>query len=206
MEMVGGLNDQQQSYVGKIIIGVENMSRLVNDLLDLGRIELGVDLQVEPVSVLDVLEKVTGTLRMQANQKDIDLSLELPKDLPHQIDADPALFHQAIYNLVENAVKYTSEGGQVFVRVRTFANDLVFEIQDTGIGIVAEDMPRLFEKFYRGKARAARARAGTGLGLAIVRSIAEKHGGRVWVESKEGEGSTFYLRIPTQRPKESGTA
>ena len=204
--MVGELNEQQQSYVSKIITGVESMARLVNDLLDLGRIDLGVDLQVEPVSVLDVLEKVTSTLQMQANQKDVELSLELPKDLPDQIDADPALFHQAIYNLVENAVKYTSEGGQVFVRVLTSANNLVFEIQDTGIGIAPDDMARLFEKFYRGKAREARARAGTGLGLAIVRSIAEKHGGRVWVESKEGKGSTFYLQIPIKRHKESKAA
>ena len=206
MDMVGDLNEQQQSYVSKIITGVENMARLVNDLLDLGRIELGVDLQVEPVSVLDVLEKVTGTLQMQANQKDVDLSLEIPKDLPDQIDADPALFHQAVYNLVENAVKYTSEGGQVFVRVRTSEKDLVFEIQDTGIGIAAEDMARLFEKFYRGKAREARTRVGTGLGLAIVRSIAERHGGRVWVESEEGKGSTFYLQIPIRRQKESKAA
>ena len=206
LDMVGNLNEQQVSYVSKIITGVENMARLVNDLLDLGRIELGVDLQVEPVSVLDVLEKVTGTLQMQASQKEIDLSLELPKDLPDQIDADPALFHQAIYNLVENAVKYTSEGGRVSVRVRTSENDLVFEIQDTGIGIAAEDMARLFEKFYRGKAREARTRVGTGLGLAIVRSIAERHGGRVWVESEEGKGSTFYLQIPIKRPKESKAA
>ena len=206
LDMVGNLNEQQESYVGKIISGVENMAHLVNDLLDLGRIELGVDLQVEDVSVLDVLEKVTNTLQMQANQKDIDLSLELPKDLPDQIEADPALFHQAIYNLVENAVKYTSEGGQVSVRVRTSPDDLVFEIQDTGIGIATEDMARLFEKFYRGKAREARTRAGTGLGLAIVRSIAERHGGRVWVESEEGKGSTFYLLIPVKQQKESQAA
>lgn len=206
MDMVGDLNEQQESYVSKIISGVESMARLVSDLLDLGRIEMGVDLQVEKISVLDVLEKVTSTLQMQANQKDIELSLELPKDLPDQIDADPALFHQAIYNLVENAIKYTSEGGQVFVRVRTSVKDLVFEIQDTGIGISPEDMARLFEKFYRGKARAARVRAGTGLGLAIVRSIAERHGGRVWVESEEGKGSTFYLQIPTKRQQESQAA
>jgi len=203
MDMVGDLNEQQQSYVGKIITGVENMARLVNDLLDLGRIELGVDLQVEPISVLDVLEKVTSTLQVQANQKEIDLSLEISQDLPDLIDADPALFHQAVYNLVENAIKYTSEGGHVSVRVRTSPQDLVFEIQDTGIGIAPEDMTRLFEKFYRGKAREARTRAGTGLGLAIVRSIAERHGGRVWVESEEGKGSTFYLLIPIKQPKES---
>lgn len=206
MDMVGDLNEQQQSYVGKIITGVENMARLVNDLLDLGRIELGVDLQVEPVSVLDILDKVIGTLQIQASQKEIDLNLELPEDLPDHIDADPALFHQAIYNLVENAIKYTSEGGQVIVRVRTLENILVFEIQDTGIGIAPEDMARLFEKFYRGKAREARSRAGTGLGLAIVRSIAERHGGRVWVESQEGKGSTFYLQVPIERPKESRAA
>jgi signal transduction histidine kinase len=203
LDMVGELNEQQQSYVSKIITGVENMARLVNDLLDLGRIDMGVDLQVEPVLVLNVLEKVTSTLRTQATQKDIELSLELPKDLPHHIDADPALFHQAVYNLVENAIKYTPEGGQVFVRVHLSAEDLVFEIQDTGIGISPEDMPRLFEKFYRGKAREARARVGTGLGLAIVRSIAERHGGRVWVESEEGKGSTFYLQIPIKQPIES---
>jgi len=202
LDMVGDLNEQQQGYVSKIITGVENMSRLVNDLLDLGRIELGIDLQVESVSVLNVLEKVTGTLQTQASQKNIDLSLELPKDLPHQIDADPALFQQAVYNLVENAIKYTSENGQVFVRVRTLENDLVFEIQDNGIGIAPEDMARLFEKFYRGKAREARTRVGTGLGLAIVRSIAERHSGRVWVESEEGKGSTFYLQIPIKQSKE----
>jgi len=191
LDMVGELNEQQRGYVSKIITGVENMARLITDLLDLGRIELGVDLQVEPVSVLDVLEKVTSTLRMQASQKEIELSLELPKDLPHHIDADPALFHQVLYNLVENAIKYTPEKGQVFVRVRTFEEELVFEIQDTGIGISPEDMPRLFEKFYRGKAREAR------------RSIAERHGGRVWVESEEGKGSTFYLQIPIKQSLES---
>jgi two-component system phosphate regulon sensor histidine kinase PhoR len=203
LDMVGELNEQQQSYVSKIIAGVENMAHLINDLLDLGRIELGVDLEIESVSVLDVLEKVTSTLQMQAGQKEIDLNLELSKGLPDHIDADPALFHQAVYNLVENAIKYTPDGGQVFVRVHTSGEDLVFEIQDTGIGISPEDMPRLFEKFYRGKAREARARVGTGLGLAIVRSIAERHGGRVWVESVEGKGSTFYLQIPIQHPIES---
>jgi len=199
LDMVGKLNEQQQSYVSKNIVGVENMTRLVNDLLDLGRIELGVGLQIEPVVVLDVLEKVTGTLQTSADQKDIDLNLELSKDLPHQIEADPALFHQAVYNLVENAIKYTSKNEQVIVRVSTLKNDLLFEIKDTGIGISAEDMARLFEKFYRGKAREARTRVGTGLGLAIVRSIAERHGGRVWVESEEGKGSSFFLQIPIKQ-------
>ena len=100
----------------------------------------------------------------------------------------------------------TSEGGRVNVRVRTLPSSLVFEIQDSGIGIATEDMARLFEKFYRGKAREARSRVGTGLGLAIVRSIAERHGGRVWVESEEGKGSTFYLQIPIKQTQESRAA
>jgi len=204
LDMVGELNEQQQSYVHKIISGVENMARLVNNLLDLGRIELGVDLQVEPVLVLDVLERIINALQPQATQKEIELSLELPKDLPPHIQADPALFHQAVYNLVENAIKYTPQGGQVTLRVRATRTDLLIEVQDTGIGISAEDMTRLFERFYRGKSRAARAQHGTGLGLAIVRSIAERHGGRVWADSIEGKGSTFHLQVPLQaKPTET---
>ncbi|MFZ5818488.1 MAG: ATP-binding protein [Chloroflexota bacterium] len=206
LDMVGPLNDQQQGYVRKIIMGVENMARLVNNLLDLGRIELGVDLQVEPVLVLDVLERVVGTLQTQASQKEVGLSLELPKDLPPHIEADPALFHQAIYNLVENAIKYTPQGGQVFLRVGAASTDLLIEVQDTGIGISADDMTRLFERFYRGKSRAARAQHGTGLGLAIVRSIAERHGGRVWADSVEGKGSTFHLQVPLRQPRQGETS
>ncbi|MFZ5908665.1 MAG: ATP-binding protein [Chloroflexota bacterium] len=206
LDMVGPLNDQQQNYVRKIITGVENMGRLVNNLLDLGRIELGVDLQVEPVLVLDVLERVVGTLQIQASQKEIDLSLELPKDLPPHIEADPALFQQAVYNLVENAIKYTPQNGRVSLRVLITPTDLIIVVQDTGIGISADDMTRLFERFYRGKSRAARAQHGTGLGLAIVRSIAERHGGRVWADSVEGKGSTFHLQVPLKQSRQGETA
>jgi signal transduction histidine kinase/HAMP domain-containing protein len=205
LEMVGELNEQQQNYVKKIVTGVENMSRLVNTLLDLGRIELGVGLQVENVSVLDILERVTSALQLQAGQKNIVFNLEIPKDMPHAVEADQALLHQAVYNLVENAIKYTPEKGSVTVRTRTEKDNLIFEIQDTGIGIEADDMPRLFEKFYRGKQREARSQHGSGLGLAIVRSIAESHGGRVWVESQPGKGSTFYLLIPLTQPKDLRT-
>ncbi|HEX2697133.1 MAG TPA: ATP-binding protein, partial [Anaerolineales bacterium] len=200
LEMVGELNPQQQTYVRKIVAGVENMSRLVNTLLDLGRIEIGVGLQVENVSVLDILERVTSALQLQAGEKHIGLSLELPKDMPSTIEADGALLHQAIYNLVENAIKYTPENGHVSLRTRTEKNDIHFEIEDTGIGIEADDLPRLFEKFYRGKQREARAQHGSGLGLAIVQSIAQSHGGRVWVESTVVKGSMFHLVIPMRQP------
>jgi PAS domain S-box-containing protein len=201
LDMVGDLNEQQQGYVKKIISGVENMARLVNNLLDLGRIEVGVGLMVDSVPVLDILERVTGPLQHQAAGKNITLTVELPRDMPHAVQADGALLHQAVYNLVENAIKYTPDGGQVTVSAHSTADQLCFEISDSGIGIMEEDMPRLFEKFYRGSQREARAQHGTGLGLAIVRSIAERHGGKVWVESKAGKGSKFLLQIPLTQPK-----
>jgi signal transduction histidine kinase len=156
---------------------------------------------VDSVPVLDILERVTGPLQHQAAGKNITLTVELPRDMPHAVQADGALLHQAVYNLVENAIKYTPDGGQVTVSAHSTADQLCFEISDSGIGIMEEDMPRLFEKFYRGSQREARAQHGTGLGLAIVRSIAERHGGKVWVESKAGKGSKFLLQIPLTQPK-----
>ncbi|MBL8050740.1 MAG: GAF domain-containing protein, partial [Anaerolineales bacterium] len=202
LDSAGELNEQQHGYVKKIITGVENMSRLVNNLLDLGRIEIGVGLQVENVTVLDVIERVTSALHLQALQKNISLQLELSKDMPNAIEADQALLHQAVYNLVENGIKYTPEHGSVIIRTISEPNALVFAVQDSGIGIPADDLPRLFEKFYRGKQREARSQPGSGLGLAIVHSIAESHRGKVWVESEVGKGSTFYLQIPLVQPKE----
>ena len=133
---------------------------------------------------------------MQAKQKQISLGVEIPKDLPHAIEADAALLQQALYNLVENALKYTPQGGEVMIQLQTAASALTFAVQDSGIGILENDLPRLFEKFYRGTNREALAQRGTGLGLAIVKSIAERHGGSVWAESELGKGSTFYLQIP----------
>ena len=201
LEMVGQINEQQQGYVRKIISGVENMSRLVNNLLDLGRIEIGVGLQVENVSVRDIVERVAGALQLQAAQKNITLSAEPASNLPAAIEADQALLHQGVYNLVENAIKYTPAGGRVTLSVRATSVHMLFEIRDNGIGIAPADMPRLFEKFYRGNQREARAQHGSGLGLAIVHSIAERHGGKVWVESELGKGSSFFLQVPLTQPQ-----
>ena len=201
LDMVGELNDQQRGYIKKMIAGIDNMSRLVSNLLDLGRIEVGVGLQVENVSVLEILERATSLLQLQAMEKGIVLNLEIPRNLPPTIEADHALLHQAVYNLIENAIKYTPENRSVTVRVKTGPDDLILEVEDTGIGIAPEDLPHLFEKFYRGRQREARAQRGSGLGLAIVRSIAEQHKGRVWVESQLGRGSTFRLQIPVSQPR-----
>jgi signal transduction histidine kinase len=155
---------------------------------------------------LDIIERATSALQLQAAQKNIDLSVEFSKDMPHAVEADQALLHQAVYNLVENAIKYTPDHGRVTIRTLSQPGYLTFAIEDSGIGIVADDLPRLFEKFYRGKQREARAQHGSGLGLAIVQSIAINHGGKVWVDSVVGKGSTFYLQVPLTQPKESKSA
>jgi signal transduction histidine kinase/HAMP domain-containing protein len=200
LEMVGETNDQQRTYVGKIVTGVENMTRLVNNLLDLGRIEAGVGLQLETISAAAIVERATSPLELQASQKQINLRVEMAPN-PPMMEADPTLLQQAMYNLTENAIKYTPPQGSVTVRV-TFTNALLqFSVQDTGIGISAEDQTRLFEKFYRSAEREARQQKGTGLGLAIVRSIAEQHGGRVWLKSALHKGSTFFMEVPLRQSK-----
>jgi two-component system phosphate regulon sensor histidine kinase PhoR len=202
LELAGTLNEQQHSYVHKMISGVDSMSRLVNTLLDLGRIEVGVGLQLETTPLLDILEHVVNPLQQQAGQKNIALNMEVPKGKSPLIQADAALLQQAMYNLVENAIKYTPPGGKVTVRLKTQGDMMLLEVQDTGIGIPATDQTRLFEKFYRGSQREARREKGSGLGLAIVKSIVERHGGKVWLESRVGKGSTFFLELPLRQTRE----
>jgi PAS domain S-box-containing protein len=201
LEMVGELNEQQTNYVRKIVTGVESMSRLVNNLLDLGRIEAGIGLQVEMVPAADVLERIVSALQIHASQKRIQLTLEVPRQNPALLEADQALLQQALQNLIENALKYTRTEGKVHVRLEPQGNSLLFAIQDTGIGISPMDQTRVFEKFYRAAQHGAREQRGTGLGLAIVKSIAERHGGRVWVESHLGQGSTFSMELPVKQPR-----
>jgi PAS domain S-box-containing protein len=206
LEMVGQLNDQQTGYVRKIVAAVENMSRLVNNLLDLGRIEAGIDLQLEMILIHDVIERVVNSLQLQATQKRVSIVVDIPSQTVPLIEADQALLQQALYNLVENAIKYTESGGKVTVCVHAQENGLVFDVTDTGIGIAPVDQPRLFERFFRGAQRDNKKQHGSGLGLAIVKSITERHGGRVWMESQLGKGSSFYLLVPLRQPKHDGQA
>ena len=181
--------------------GVENMKRLVNNLLDLGRIDAGIGLKIEPVFIILILNEVAAELQPNALQKKIDFSVECAIDKEVQIEADPALLKQALFNLAENAIKYSNEGGKVTISVRQKGDFVCFEVQDTGIGIAPLDLPHMFEKFYRSTRREAYRQRGTGLGLAIVKSIIERHGGEVGVKSQLGVGTTFHIDIPlTQNP------
>ena len=201
LEMVGELNEQQSSYVRKIIVSAEGMNRLVSSLLDLGRIEAGVDLQLELVPLNDIVERVVSSLQLQASQKQLQMTTEISANSVPLVEADQALLQQALQNLVENAIKFTDTYGKVVVRLRPDGERMVFEVSDTGVGIAPVDVPRLFEKFYRGGQRDTKKYQGSGLGLAIVKSIAERHHGQVWAESQLGRGSTFYFAIPYRQPR-----
>lgn len=201
LQMMGELNEQQVGYVQKIVSGIESMSRLVNNLLDLGRIEAGVGLQLELVPLYDVIETVTSGLQLQATQKQIELRKALQPNTNPLIEADQALLQQAMHNLVENAIKYTETGGKVEVGCEVRPESVVVWVRDTGIGIAPVDQTRLFEKFYRVARKGQLQQRGTGLGLAIVKSIAERHGGRVWVDSQLGRGSLFSMLIPLRQGK-----
>jgi len=182
---------------------VDGMSRLVNNLLDLGRIEAGVGLQPETISANQIVTRVINALSLQATQKKIQIRTEFPSQPTDLlIEADPALLQQALQNLVDNAIKFTRNEGKVIVRIQPQAERVIFEVSDTGIGISPMDQAHLFEKFYRGPQTGAQENVSSGLGLAIVRSIAERHHGKVWAESQLGKGSNFYLAIPLHQPKQ----
>jgi signal transduction histidine kinase/HAMP domain-containing protein len=195
LSMVGAMNDQQKEFVSKILGSADQMGALIENLLDLGRIEAGVGLDLEPIAISTMVEGVMTTYRPQAVNKQIELSAELDPGL-EPVEADATMLRQCLANLVDNALKYTTAGGSV--RVKAYQQDLeqVIEVEDTGLGIAPTDQARLFEKFYRARRRETLAIKGSGLGLAIVRSIIQQHGGKVSVESKLGEGSTFRLSFP----------
>ena len=192
--MVGDLNDKQHDYLERILEGIDQMSTLIGDLLNLRRIEAGVGVRQEPCRLGLVLVEAVDTMRARATNKGVMLRLEPAEGAPTVI-GDCTLIRQAVSNLVDNAIKYTPAGGQVNVGLDVNGSEAIIHISDTGIGIAPEDMVRLFEKFYRIKRRETSDVQGTGLGLALVKSIVERHGGRVWVDSEVDQGSTFYIAL-----------
>ncbi len=196
LKMVGELNDQQSNYLNKIILETEKISHLVTNLLDLGRIEAGVGLHLDKKLVDDVVHRVVDAAQVQADQKRVNLKSEIHQtNLPY-VEADQDLLQQALYNLVDNAIKYTDSGGDVSISLDVNSGEVIYRVEDNGIGISPADRQHLFEKFFRVSGKSGIDEGGSGLGLAIVKSIAERHGGRVRVESELGVGSTFYLEIP----------
>jgi signal transduction histidine kinase len=191
----GELNETQQEFVESIKLGVAKMTTLIENLLDLGKIEASVGMEMKPCQLVTVINKEVAGLRDQARAKEIILQLQLPPELP-LVQGNQVRLDQVVSNLVGNAIKFTPQGGMVTVSAREEKGEVVVEVKDTGIGIAPEDQVHLFEKFYRVDNEETSEIEGTGLGLAIVKSIVEGHGGRVWVESEFGQGSTFGFALP----------
>ena len=182
----------------QVLAEAERLNRLVNDLQELSRVEArAYQLNIRPVDASALVRTVTKRLSPHAELKRITLDFELQPDLLHVLaDEDRAV--QVLTNLTGNALQYTPEGGRVTISAKRISNEIEFSIRDTGIGIPAEHLSHIFDRFYRvDKSRSRQAGGGSGIGLTIARSLIEAHGGRIWVESAgEGLGSTFNFTLP----------
>jgi PAS domain S-box-containing protein len=196
LPIVGDLNDQQSNYLRKINVETEKITRLVNSVLNLSRIESGTGLQLEKRPIPEIFERVINSLQARAAQKRIRLVTGGDNDALQVIEADQDLLHQAMFNLVENAIKFSAAESEILLSAKLDQDQVTFVIQDHGIGIAPTDQRRIFEKFYHTSQKGAEFDAGSGLGLAIAKSIVDRHGGKIWVESKLGQGSTFYFTLP----------
>jgi PAS domain S-box-containing protein len=190
----GTLNEQQQEFLKRIQTSVQNITTLINDLLDLGRIEAGFDTRREAVQLESILQNSLDMFEPLITQKNLHLEKNILPNSP-AVRADPIRMRQMLDNLIGNAVKYTSKDGTIQIRIHTEEHQLIFEIKDTGPGIPLDEQSHIFEKFYRGSNVLVEPK-GSGLGLAIVKSIVESHQGRVWVESVLGKESTFIVVLP----------
>jgi len=195
----GELTPKQERYVGNILSSGRHLLQLINDILDLSKIEAGrVQLEYAAFSPLTAVRTVDNLVKALLQKKNITLEVEAGTNLPPLI-ADQSKFKQVLYNLISNAIKFTPEGGKVMVNLGTAGNGslLQVDVKDTGIGIKPEDQARIFREFEQVDNSYSRQQQGTGLGLALVRKFIEMHGGRIWVESEgEGKGTTFSFTVP----------
>jgi len=192
----GALEDPPaaQRFLNRMETEVDALTQMVQELLELSRIESGrVPLRLSPVAVADVVLPPVERLRPQAERFVLRLAVDLPPDLPPVL-ADEERIQQVVTNLVHNAIKFTPSGGEVAISAVASGDEIVVSVRDTGVGISADDLPRIFERFY--KADQARRSGGTGLGLSIAKHIVQAHGGRIWADSVEGKGSTFHFSLP----------
>jgi two-component system phosphate regulon sensor histidine kinase PhoR len=194
IERVGFVNAQQSEFIRRIQLSVQNITALINDLLDLGRLEAGFDARKDLVPLAAIILYAVEGFKGRAVQKEQTIEVDVPANLP-QVLGSPIRLRQMITNLIGNAIKYTPAGGKIQVTARAEENQFIFQVSDDGPGIPSADQPYIFDKFYRAGNVSAE-EPGTGLGLAIVKSIVDSHQGRIWVDSILGQGSTFTVVLP----------
>ncbi|HLC34953.1 MAG TPA: ATP-binding protein [Anaerolineales bacterium] len=199
IERGGPLTPQQHEFLRRVQDSTQSITALITDLVHLGRIEAGLDTQQDLVDLSALAGYAADSLRLRSENKGIHLEVDLPPDLP-AVAGNPVRLRQMINNLIDNAIKFTPENGRVTVSTHLEENQVLLLVSDTGVGIPTPEQPYIFNKFYR--ASNVEDGTGSGLGLSIVKSIVEVHGGRIWVESTVGEGSTFTVVLPTAQAKQ----
>jgi len=194
----GALEDEKnrRRFLEILLEHSRRLARLTDDLLELSQIEAErFELEIRPFQVNELLESCMETTRLRAVEKRLALSVECAPGLP-PIAGDRRRLGVVLQNLVDNAVQYTPSGGRIKVLARCEDNEVLLTVSDTGIGIPKAEQARIFERFYRVDTARSREAGGTGLGLAIAKHIVEAHGGRIWVESELGQGSSFHFNVP----------
>ena len=196
--LAGPIAEQQREFLGDIRTSSRHLLQLINDVLDLAKIESGtLEVVPEPVDLTRVIGEVRDILRGVATERKLELELQLCPELG-SATVDPAKLRQILYNYVSNALKFTPEGGRIVIRAAVTGAVFRIEVEDTGIGIAGEDLRSLFAPFRQLDASTTKRYQGTGLGLALTKRLAEAHGGKVGVHSVRGTGSTFWVELPRE--------
>jgi signal transduction histidine kinase len=192
--MLGPLSDQGQRMVEIAVRNTDRLVRLINDILDIERMQSGkVAMQPRLCNAADLLYQAAEELRAMAQEAQVRLMV---RPLQVELRVDPDRILQTLINLVSNAIKFSPAGTTVWLTAERWGEQLLIQVQDQGRGIPAEKLESIFERFQQVDASDSRQKGGTGLGLAICRSIVQQHGGRIWVESQVGQGSTFSFAVP----------
>ena len=202
-QFFGPLNENQQEYLGDILASSRHLLMLINDILDLSKVEAGkATLETTTLNISEIVQASLFIIKEKAHRHGIQLSIEIPVDLTSMtLLADERKLKQILFNLLSNAAKFTPDGGAITVSLQRMEDGVVISVQDTGIGIDSADLPRIFEAFYQVRGTWAHKTPGTGLGLPLSKRMADMHGGRIWVESELGKGSTFSVFLPPCPPK-----
>ena len=194
--LLDGVEQPDPDTIEVLLAQTERLGRLVEQLLDLSKLESGeVPLQRADVPIGPLVQQVVSEIEVARAGKRVHIEQEIPGDLP-SLDADAERVHQVLFNLVDNAVRFVPDGGEVTIAAQRHNGSVEISVADNGVGIPREHLPRLFERFYRGDAARSRDGGGTGIGLAIARSVVEAHGGSIRAQSEPGIGSVFSFDLP----------
>lgn len=198
IDRVGDVNTEQHEFIGRIRGSVREITSLIDDLLNLSRIESSLEEDIQPLKLSEIVDHSLALFQSQVDEKKITVQVSINQNLP-EIIANPLYLRSLLDNLIGNAVKYTPAEGKVTIQASSQNNQTAISVTDTGVGIPAADQSRIFNKFYRGS-NVVDSTPGTGLGLSIVQSVVDRLNGRIWVDSKEGRGSTFTVLLPQAAP------